>query len=53
MLAPYGYEWDRNSQITFHSNQSFPVFSNASLNDDLLNDPEGQINNYFTGIQKA
>jgi hypothetical protein len=47
VLASYGYEWDRNSLITFSSNQSFPVFSNASSNSDLLNDPEGQINNYF------
>lgn len=47
VLAPYGYEWDRNSHILFSKNQSFPVFSNASLNNDLMNDPEGQINNYF------
>ncbi len=47
VLAPYGYEWDRNSMITFRSDQSFPVFSNASSNNDPLNDPEGQINNYF------
>lgn len=47
VLAPYGYEWDRNSNIVFSRNQSFPVFSNASLNNDLINDPEGQINNFF------
>ncbi len=47
VLAPYGYESDRNSLITFRSDQSFPVFSNTSSNNDLLNDQEGQINNYF------
>ena len=47
VLAPYGYESDRNSLITFRSDQSFPVFSNASSDNDLLFDPEGQINNLF------
>jgi len=47
VLAPYGYESDWNSRILFRKNQSFPVFSNASLNNNLINDAEGQINNFF------
>jgi len=47
MLAPYGYETDRNSHLVFQRNQSYPVFTNSSSDNDLLTEEEGQINNYF------
>jgi hypothetical protein len=47
VLAPYGYEQDRNSNLVFRRNQSFPVFTNSSSDDDPMLEEEGQINNYF------
>nr|NQU88861.1 hypothetical protein [Bacteroidota bacterium] len=47
VLAPYGYESDRNSHLVFRRDQSFPVFTNSGSDDDPMVDLEGQINNYF------
>jgi len=48
ILDPYGYETDRRSNIVFSLNQSHPSFSNSTMAGDIQNNPEGQINNYFT-----